>query len=480
MFAGSLWLSIDPFGSADATSKFYLPYYRAWELMSGVLLAYTTRIATSEGYSLVRIMACNAASLVGLGLLSFAFLYFDSKSPQWLANGTVVIGTVLLIAAGIRSGINSYLLALSPVVFVGIISYPLYLWHWPLLVFGRLVEPELGVVSSIGLLIASVALAFLTWRYVEKPIRDRQWALSSPMWLAVSMACVAGLACLIFLQGGRVGWAEKTSPLAFQSVEDGRMGRAEKISSLISQSVKDRGDKRCIERYWGKDEHNEVYTNCSNHTPTARVSVVVIGDSHAHHLYEGIRDYRTRKGEDVLAFTTSGCVLFPETPVTSRCANAYEQIFRKVADLASVRTVVLGEYVPFMVSNNRPNWVSTARERISNLTAQGRKVVLMLDIPAIEKNPRQYCYSRPPFQPSSNMEERCSISRKDYEERVAQYREKAAEAVKGLDGVVLFDLANVLCDEKTCQGMIDGQPMYRDGNHLNYYGSLYLSRFYDW
>lgn len=480
IFAGSLWLSVDPFGRADAASKFYLPQYRAWELMAGVLLAYVARIIIIREDSFVHMVASNAASIVGLGLLLFGFLYFDSTSPQWLANGTVVVGTVFLIAAGIRSGISRYVLSIFPVVFIGIISYPLYLWHWPLLVFGRLLAPELGMVSLLALISSAVALAYLTWRYVETPIRGGKWELNSPRWLAFAMANVAGLACFIFLQDGRVGWAEKTSPLSFHSVEGIRAGWVDKIGSLTFLAAKRMGDKRCVERYWGKDRPENVYTHCSNFAPTAGPSVVVIGDSHALHLYEGLRDYYTRKGDDVLALTVSGCALTPEPPVRSLCADAYDQIFRKVEDLTSVDTVVLGEYVPYFASNNRPNWASLTRERIVSLTSKGRKVVLMLDIPDLEKNPRQYCYSRLPIQSSNNLMEKCSILRKDYEKRVVQYRENAAEAVKGLAGVVLFDLASVLCGENTCRGINDDQPLYSDGNHLNYYGSLYVSRFYDW
>lgn len=78
--------------------------------------------------------------------------------------------------------------------------------------------------------------------------------------------------------------------------------------------------------------------------------------------------------------TVHECPLSPEPPVPSRCTNAYQKIFEKVADLQSIRTTVIGEYIPFMVSDNRPHWVSAIRKRIASLTTQGRKVVLMLAV----------------------------------------------------------------------------------------------------
>lgn len=482
VFVVSLWLIVNPYSNAAAASKFYLPQYRAWELMAGVLLAYGSRAAMAESGLLFRRSFSNGYSSVGITLLLFSFLYFDSRSPQWLASGTAVVGTFLLISGGARSVINSYVLSFSPVVFVGLISYPLYLWHWPMLVFGRLVAPEGGTLTSVGLVTASTVLAYLTWRFVEKPIRGGQQLLITPVRLAVTMVCVAGLAVFVFLQDGRVGWANETSPLAFELVEEGRVGWADKLSALVFNSYKDRdsGDRRCIERYWGKDDYAGIQTFCSNYSAMTMPSIVIIGDSHAAHLYEGIRSYYARNGEDVLALAVPGCLLSPEPPVRQQCIDAYGRIFEKVENLKSIRTVVLGEYVPFMVSDNRPHWVSVTRGRIERLVAQGMKVVLTVDNPGIDKNPRQYCYTRPPLQFLRSATEQCSISREDYERKVPQYRANAAEAVRGLKGVRLFDLANVLCTEDICRGSIDGRVMYRDDNHLNYFGSLYVSQFYDW
>lgn len=251
IFTGSLLLNLNPFSNANVTSTFYLPQYRAWELMAGVLLAYTTQRIVDKRASLFRMVSPNAASATGMSLLCFAFLYFNRTSPQWVANGTVVVGSVLLLVAGIEAGVNRCVLSCSPVVFAGMISYPLYLWHWPLLVFGRLAEPRLGVLTSFGLTGISVMLAFLTWRFVEKPIRTSERVFSSSACLAFAMACVGGLACSLFLQDGRVGWAKKTSPLDFQSREIRQVSWTEKISSLLFQSSED-SDQQCVERYWGQ------------------------------------------------------------------------------------------------------------------------------------------------------------------------------------------------------------------------------------
>lgn len=74
----------------------------------------------------------------------------------------------------------------------------------------------------------------------------------------------------------------------------------------------------------------------------------------------------------------------------------------------------------------------------------------------------------------------CSIARSRYIERVSDYRSAAEQAIAGLDGVIIFDLAKHLCDTDRCNGIVDDTVIYRDSNHLNYFGSLYVSRFFDW
>lgn len=168
------------------TSTFYSPLSRAWELLMGAALAYRPVSLTTVQRS--------AASVVGIALIVFAAFALKSSSrfPGWWAL-LPSAGACLIIAAGPGAWANRAILSRSVMVGIGLISFPLYLWHWPLLALGRdLVETDLG---RVGLLLASGLLAWATFALVEKPLRFggrstlKAYALGG---LMLVLACVAG------------------------------------------------------------------------------------------------------------------------------------------------------------------------------------------------------------------------------------------------------------------------------------------------
>src|ERR1700690_2687799 len=187
------------------SAAFYLLHTRAWELLIGTALAL-------EGFPKLRgPFVREAAGIAGLLLIAFALLFYHSWTPfPGLAALPPCLGTALIIAAG-ESGKNTVgrLLSLRPIVFVGLISYSLYLWHWPLIVFykfGFTVIDGLSHIQSQAFLFAlSLVLATLSWRFVEMPVRSGTWG-NNRTWLfggaAVATIVVAApSAGVLALQG---------------------------------------------------------------------------------------------------------------------------------------------------------------------------------------------------------------------------------------------------------------------------------------
>ncbi|WP_313168255.1 acyltransferase family protein [Massilia oculi] len=167
VFAGSFVANL-ALTSSDATAAFYSPATRFWELMTGGIGAYLhLRFRDWPG------RWAQLGSIYGALLLvaGFAFIGTQDPFPGWRAL-LPVAGTFLLIMAGPRAFINRRLLSMRLVVGTGLISYPLYLWHWPLLSYGFIVhggKPDFLV--RAGLIAAAVLLAILTYRFLELPIR---------------------------------------------------------------------------------------------------------------------------------------------------------------------------------------------------------------------------------------------------------------------------------------------------------------------
>jgi peptidoglycan/LPS O-acetylase OafA/YrhL len=183
----------------DAVASFYSPFSRFWELLVGCALAYLTLHGQSIATSFR-----DAASIAGLVLIATAILVLDKYSafPGWWAL-LPTIGAFLVLAAGSQARPNRLLLSNPAMKWIGLISYPLYLWHWPLLTFARILQ--FGAPSRyvrIGAVIASVLLAWLTYRFVESPIRTGGQAKQKVTALCMAMAAVFALGYFTYWSGG--------------------------------------------------------------------------------------------------------------------------------------------------------------------------------------------------------------------------------------------------------------------------------------
>ena len=153
----------------NTTFVFYLTPFRAWELALGALLSIKFIPApVTERHK-------NACGAVGMLLLCGAIFLGSSSAPLLLMTSLASIGATLVIASseGEVSTVGR-LLSMRPVVFVGLISYSLYLWHWPLIVFQRtdgLLAAPSGAMTKLTLIAGSIAIAWLSWKFVELPFR---------------------------------------------------------------------------------------------------------------------------------------------------------------------------------------------------------------------------------------------------------------------------------------------------------------------
>ncbi len=195
----------------DAAATFYSPQTRFWELLSGSLLAWVTlykkdafanimskvdgflfRIVYSEKQEGDGKTLANVLSFVGLLLLLYGFWRINKEFSfpgKWAL--LPVLGAILIITAGSKAWVNRTILSNKVAVWFGLISFPLYLWHWPLLSFARIVEGEVPSRNiRIAALILSVLLAWLTYKLVERPLRFGNYSKIKVTVLVVVMTIV--------------------------------------------------------------------------------------------------------------------------------------------------------------------------------------------------------------------------------------------------------------------------------------------------
>jgi peptidoglycan/LPS O-acetylase OafA/YrhL len=251
-----------------AGSTFYLPHTRAWELLLGTLLA--LNIIPSPRTRLTR----NLTALTGVALILIAALVFTSKTPFPGAAALLpCVGAVFIIAAGVTgpSAIGR-LLSTSPFVFVGLISYSFYLWHWPLLLINKYEYFRQIHLAKPSLFLVMLAAATLSWRFVEQPFRAGALKLPRRQLFATAAAAVAIVSALS-------AWAiaSKGIPARFSP----------EVLALAQYTESGWNDSQWNNGCFAYVPVTTIQSGCLMPIP-GRPDFLLFGDSHAAHLSYGL------------------------------------------------------------------------------------------------------------------------------------------------------------------------------------------------
>ncbi|MEV4778311.1 acyltransferase family protein [Burkholderia sp. LMU1-1-1.1] len=384
----SVWMT-----SRNPSTAFFLLPARAWELGIGALLAhYDGRAALARRAPPAWVkQALGAGGLVAV--LAAVTLYDHTTAFPGIAAALPVLGAAMLIAAN-GSLVNRVILGSKALVFVGLVSYSWYLWHWPMLSFARLVaDRPLGVGTALVLVALAFLLAIASWRFVERPFRTSTTGDAGTLWrygaaTAVMLAVGAGLAA------GR-GWPQRL-PDDFVAIE---------------RSAPMPGDV-CLVGY------GQTALNLSPACVAAagHGSLALIGDSHAAAIAGGLRALASRQGIGFNQLTKASCPalqgvsrrMLNQPPHARECASFNQAALARVRDDPAIKTVVLAGYwsAPFdqeaagqrFVLDTQPDAEVTpgqSREylrqglaaTVGMMTAAGKTVVLVKDVPMFGFDP---------------------------------------------------------------------------------------------
>jgi peptidoglycan/LPS O-acetylase OafA/YrhL len=452
----------------DPTAAFYSPASRAWELALGGVVAVVARRGVdgarreSRWAALRRLgrrhwapPAREAGAAVGLALIGVAVMVVDRAAafPGWWAL-LPTLGTALLLLGRGETRIHRWLLANRPMVGIGLVSYPLYLWHWPLLSFPRVVEAQVPPLA-VRLLAIAVAfgLAVATWRWIERPFRRGSAARWKVVTLVTAMT-VAGVA-------GRVTASNHGLPM--------RAAVQHSLSQQRALLLPDEADQAAAcKRRFGFDEEWEF---CLLDRPDLEPTVALVGDSHAHHLVAGLSRYYRERGDNLLYLGTR----LPFWGVSSRDDDRYQEVTPAMLDLALasrlVHTVILCTALKMDLQKRiGREHVRLATATLERFLAAGKRVIWVEDVPELDFEPRQ-CLRRVAI-PTSTTRIPCAIDRRAFDRDTAPHRSALATLRARLPELRVFEAWSVLCDDARCWALRDGKLLYRDKDHLSVDGDL--------
>jgi len=338
---------------SQPAATFYLLHTRVWELLLGVIAVEIHSTLLGRSRVLQELLAW-----VGLALLGGSLFLLTPQTPfPGLAALPACLGTAMLLVAGAHGKpIPSRLLALQPLTFFGLISYSLYLWHWPVIVLMLQGLPlaELDQGEKLGAFALSVALAWGQWRFIE-----RRWRAPSipPRTIFLASGASAVLLCAV---GGAI-YLSRGVPSRFDP-------SVVKVAALLREGKSN--DFRSGQCMVGPGYVFAQFDQrvCLRQDP-ARPNMLLLGDSHGAHLWSGLADRQPRL--NVLQATVSSCKPMvrrdpAEAPV---CADLMRFMFDRYLP---------GRPVPWVLLAGNWNAGDAAQvgETIDWLRARGFKVVL--------------------------------------------------------------------------------------------------------
>ena len=459
----------------DKVATFYSPLTRFWELLVGGLLAI---IKDDYKGSVNSELNSNFLSILGVGLILLAFFFIDDESayPGVLALFPV-IGSFFLILAGNNSIFNQIILSNKVLVWFGLISFPLYLWHWPLISFARIVESDFPNENyRLISIVISIFLSWVTYKFLEKPIRYKKSKLI-PATLIVLMTGI-GLSGL---------HSYKNDGLPNRSYVSNFNEENFKMAFLFSEDDPI-SHKKCMDTYGLKD-----FIRYCNLTSSKKAKIALIGDSHARALYDGLAFYLKKYNQDLLNLGGRlflGVETYPigdkkEIEVYKGGIRATQFVLQE----PSIETVVMvskGHYLTdnnwvFKLINNqnlkdkKQVWEIAMRKTLDSAIENNKEVVFVIDNPSLGFDPKSCIYGRP-FSKNNSIKKSCTIPKSKYENESKIYRKLVMSILNDYPSVKVFDSAEYLCDEKKCYGMLNGKILYRDNDHLSLEGGKLISK----
>ncbi len=446
---------------------FYSPLSRCWELFLGASLAFgmSRQLAVSTP-------SRNMAGYVGLILVVMSACFLDKSMPfpgYWALPPT--LGAALILFAGMQSNLNRVLLASRPLVSIGLISYPLYLWHWPLLSFARILESQTpGLGLRLFLVLSSFVFAWLTYQFVEKPIRYSDRCPRAVLWLSLWMLAVLLMSHAV----------NRLDGLKFRHHG---MLNADPTTLVVGA---ERGTLQPTCMLAPEDMH--LFKWCFNDGKTSPPNYALIGDSKGEALvYSLIRKSPSDHGwlmlgpinvlkadNDTARAAFSVLEGNPNLQVIVM-ANALRGLFPLDADTGFIaNSAIATEVIDQMVASYT--------RKITQWQSLGKRVVFVIDNPTLPDPNSCITGGLTPFESLNKVLRRaenpyCKLKYSDHIKGTAPFQHFISKLKQANPALLVYDTLPLLCDipADMCTIERDGKFLYSYGDHISDYAGMLIA-----
>tara|TARA_R110002126_G_scaffold110918_1_gene248372 strand:- start:86088 stop:88127 length:2040 start_codon:yes stop_codon:yes gene_type:complete len=445
---------------------FYTPITRAFELLSGASLAiYWTKLP-SASYKLSFVL-----SLLGVSLIIYAASYFSEVDFPSSYIILPCVGALLLIYAGKTKGaIINEILSFKIMSFLGLISYSLYLWHWPIVAYINYLGITVDASTGVMILVASISVSYLSYRYVEQPFRNQyKFNLKHTILLFIIIPI---LMISAFILG-----CKKNPNFGFNQIDIN-------VLKIINDYHGPLHKENCMD---APTLHPKSARNCSiGDLSKDKLSVLIVGDSHAMALagmLNRMLDSAHLKGY-LVAQSGTPFLIGNIHDWRENLPMKRNELMANMIKVSHYDYVVLGGYWSYypdklLKNKNMSDRSYTVLEQsldnaIKLIVSTKSKPILFLDVPPLLRVPTQCGFTRVAFNHCSN-----SIDKIEKVERITKnillrMRDK-------YPSLILIDPSRIICPSGECVSALQGIPLYHtggDNSHLNHAGSALLGDIY--
>ncbi|MBW7832185.1 MAG: acyltransferase [Simplicispira suum] len=427
-----------------ASAAYYLLPTRFFELMIGGLLA-----LLSKRYPPRNTTQSSIAVVFGLVLVVGSLFWTDKATPFpgiWAL--WPCLGTALLIWSGLRPCALHRILTLRPMVFIGLVSYSLYLWHWPFIAFLKYLGIEIDLYVGVAVMGAALLLSWLSWSFVETPLRRsgtkmpflavlaRRFALPAFILVALNVTVVQG-------RGFPARFSPEVARLeASQQSKPNELRAGCHVPTALS-------DTPPLDR-------------CRLGAPKAQPDGILLGDSFANHFTGMLDVIAKHDGLALMDYTMDGCPPIAGYNTGKIAAYAQRCLLRNDAAYAQLEQ---HRYQHIILASNWPDSPEVAPlliRSIERALATGANVTIILKNEGIED--ASTCAIR------NAMYARHTECRRAPRGQPAYFKELRIR----FPSVRFIDPNLVICHDQECSPVLDGMLIYRDSAHLNDIGSRLL------
>jgi peptidoglycan/LPS O-acetylase OafA/YrhL len=476
----------------NTSEAYYFIQSRGFELLLGALLAVVLFLKreTSISFTALTYQLCG---ILGLSLLLVLFFYIDKNSvfPGFNAALVAIASSLIILSGEHRKGLVYTILSNSVFVFVGKLSYSLYLWHWPVLAIYRYYNVDFNIQSTLICIVTTIILSILSWRFFETPLRHKvmkkRWIYL--LYFVIPVILSITVAKVIVKNDG---YGERFSDEALRLYNISKYSYDDEKLNLPQTNA-----YKPFEPY--------LIGNATLSTKS-EIKTFVWGDSHAGHFRSFVSDLGEKYHFSSLFGGLGGCppllgadLIKNGKPETS-CTERNNELAKLIIDSDATVVFLAGRWAMYTettraegergsrvylgdetdYSENRENsrraFNESLERTIKLLIDNGKIPVLFNQVPSYSFNPSNCWIKKESYPWLSDVS--CNLEQIKMDNRLAYANKVISTLAVKYPSLIVITPTDLLCDGRICKSKLDGIPLYRDNDHLNSEGARSLLRAY--